>query len=307
MTPLLAVALNRVDLRRRAVSRPRAQTAPSPRCTACANCSPSRSSIVVAYVTRDATMTIVALAVASLSAAIAVQPAAAHAGRGPAAGERAAEIVEFLVYAKPIVASLVIYQLIALINRQVALDHLGAVATGKLSLATDLGQRLFQAANTLPELLLFQYALERERAEGRAAAERQIGVNMALCARRSGAARRRLHGDGADLRGVGGAFRLSRRIRAADAHRRARLPRLLHDLVGAQSGLPARQAHLAGDAGGVRRIGDRSRAAALRRRGGEHRRRWRSPMRSASVSASASLRRWRCAGERAGRARATSS
>ena len=73
-----------------------------------------------------------------------------------------------------------IYQVIALINRQVALDRIGADATGEFSLAFDVGMRLFLAFNSLPEMLLFQYALKREREEGRAAAERQIGVNMTL-------------------------------------------------------------------------------------------------------------------------------
>jgi O-antigen/teichoic acid export membrane protein len=74
----------------------------------------------------------------------------------------------------------VTYQLIGLINRHVALDRFGAAATGELALATDLGFRLFLAINVLPETLLFQYALQRERDEDRATAERQIGVNIVL-------------------------------------------------------------------------------------------------------------------------------
>ena len=89
-------------------------------------------------------------------------------------------LTRFFVYAKPIVASLVLYQLIGLLNRQSALDHLGAGATGQLSLATDVGTRLFQAINSLPEMLLFQYALKCEREHGRAAAERQIGANIVV-------------------------------------------------------------------------------------------------------------------------------
>ena len=91
-----------------------------------------------------------------------------------------ARLAQFFVYAKPIVVSLVIYQLIGLVNRYVALSTLGPAAAGKLSLAADLGQRLFGAINSLPELMLFQYALQLDRSEGRAAADRQLGVNMAL-------------------------------------------------------------------------------------------------------------------------------
>jgi O-antigen/teichoic acid export membrane protein len=124
-------------------------------------------------------MTVAAFAACSLIAAIALSSAL----RTPGAHLRQAShrsLAQFFVYAKPIVASVVIYQLISLINRQVALDRLGAVATGELSLATDLGQRVFLVVNSVPELLLFQYALQRDRAEGRGAAERQIGVNMVL-------------------------------------------------------------------------------------------------------------------------------
>jgi O-antigen/teichoic acid export membrane protein len=90
------------------------------------------------------------------------------------------DLRRFLVYAKPIVVSTVLYQAMALINRHLALDWYGAEATGKLSLATDLGFRVFLAISVLPETLLFQHALRREAEEGRAAAQAQIGVNMAL-------------------------------------------------------------------------------------------------------------------------------
>ncbi len=73
-----------------------------------------------------------------------------------------------------------LYALISLINRQVALSHLGAAETGKFALAFDLSQRLFQALYALPEIFLFQYALKRDREEGRAAAEAQIALNSAL-------------------------------------------------------------------------------------------------------------------------------
>ncbi len=135
--------------------------------------------IGVATYTRDAAYTVGALAAVHLIAALLVSPALRTPGVKLSAASQAS-LLRFLAYAKPIVASLAIYQIIALINRQVALEVLGADATGKLSLATDMGQRLFQAANALPEMLLFQYALTRERNEGRASAERQLGVNATL-------------------------------------------------------------------------------------------------------------------------------
>ena len=178
LVPLLAIALTRVDFagaQFRARDMPRAFAA-------LYGLRQILSFVFVvgaAYYTRDSTMTVAAFAACSLIAAIALSAAL----RTPGARLREASprrIAEFLIYAKPVVASVVIYQLISLINRQVALDHLGAVATGELSLATDLGQRLFFVVNSVPELLLFQYALQRDRAEGRRAAERQVGVNMVL-------------------------------------------------------------------------------------------------------------------------------
>ena len=178
LTPLLAVALTRVDF---AGAQFRARDEPR----AFATLYGLRQVlsfffvVAVAYYTRDSTMTVATFAACSLIAAIALSSAL----RTPGARLRQASrrsLGQFLVYAKPIVASVVIYQLISLINRQVALDRLGAVATGELSLATDLGQRVFLVVNSVPELLLFQYALQRDRAEGRGAAERQIGVNMVL-------------------------------------------------------------------------------------------------------------------------------
>ncbi|THD43103.1 MAG: hypothetical protein E7774_13720 [Bradyrhizobium sp.] len=178
LTPLLAISLNRVDYSG-AQFRARGQERAFAALFGLRQALTFTLVLAVAFVTRDATLTVVALALASLIAAIALSRELRTPGAGLSRAKRD-KIFEFLVYAKPLVASLVIYQAIALINRQVALDHLGAVATGNLSLATDLAQRLFLAISTLPEILLFQYALERDRKEGRPAAERQIGVNMAL-------------------------------------------------------------------------------------------------------------------------------
>ena len=178
LTALLAVALNRVDFAG-AQFRARDQERAFSALYGLRQLLGFTFVVAVAYYSRDSALTLAALAAANLAAGVALSAPM----RTPGARLRRAsgrKLVEFLVYAKPIVASLVIYQLIALINRQVALDRLGAVETGQLSLATDLGQRLFLAINALPELLLFQYALQRQRSEGLAAAERQIGVNVVL-------------------------------------------------------------------------------------------------------------------------------
>lgn len=135
--------------------------------------------VAVALSTRDAAAVIAAMAMASLVPAV-VLGAAMRTPDAVLSQASRAHLRQFVVYAKPIVASTVIYQLIGLINRQIALALFGAAATGKLSLATDLGQRLFLVVNVLPEILLFQYALKRDREDGREAARRQIGVNSVI-------------------------------------------------------------------------------------------------------------------------------
>src|SRR6185437_7621642 len=118
--------------------------------------------VVVAWCKRDATTTVAAMAVANLVASIALSPAMRVPGARLSAA-RLADVWRFLVYAKPIVASFVLFALISLINRQVALAKIGAAETGEFSLAFDLSQRLFQSLYALPEILLFQIALRRDR------------------------------------------------------------------------------------------------------------------------------------------------
>jgi len=133
----------------------------------------------VTWWTRSAAATVVAFTMATLaSIALASKPIRTPGARVSLAERE--DVRRFLVYAKPIVVSTVLYLSISLLNRHMALEWFGAEATGKLALATDLGLRLFMAINVLPETLLFQYALRREAQEGRAAAEGQIGVNIVL-------------------------------------------------------------------------------------------------------------------------------
>ena len=178
LTPLFTVAISRVDYAAaqfRARNLPRAfATIFALRQTFC-----FLGAAAIAYSRRDAATTVAAMTMANLAAAIAVGGALRVPGARLAAA-RGRDIVQFLVYAKPIVASMVIYALISLINRQVAFERLGAAETGEFSLAFDLSQRLFQAIYALPEILLFQYALQRDRQEGRAAAEAQIASNVVL-------------------------------------------------------------------------------------------------------------------------------
>jgi O-antigen/teichoic acid export membrane protein len=178
LTPLLGVAAHRVDFMG-ARFRARDEGLPFAGVYGLRQLFCFTAVVAVAWITRDATITVGALAAANLLPALLFSPRARVDGAALAHASRD-RLKSFFVYAKPIVVSLVVYQLVGLINRHMALTHLGAEATGKLSLAADLGQRLFGAANTLPELILFQYVLKLDRTEGRAAAERQQGLNIAL-------------------------------------------------------------------------------------------------------------------------------
>ena len=135
--------------------------------------------ITVAIFTHSVVAVVGALAAATLGpvvllgAQLRTQGATlAHADRRTIAG--------FIAYAKPIVAATVLYQLVGLINRQSAIEMFGLAQAGQLALATDLGFRLFLALNAMPENLLFQHVLVRDRVEGRAAAERQLATNGAM-------------------------------------------------------------------------------------------------------------------------------
>ena len=178
LTPLLGVAAHRLDFmaaRFRAREEPRAFAG----IYGLRQLFYFTAVLATAWFTRNAAYTVAALAAANLTASVLFSRRARVEGAGlrHASAER---VKTFLVYAKPIVFSLVLYQVILLVNRQIALSHLGAEATGKLSLAVDLGQRLFGVANTLPELMLFQYVLKLDRTEGRAAAEAQQSRNIGL-------------------------------------------------------------------------------------------------------------------------------
>ena len=178
LTPLYTVAISRVDYSA-AQFRAREQSRPFALIFALRQTFCLLAALAVAYWRRDAATAIAALAVANLVAAIALGPAMRVSGVRLSAA-RKSDVWRFFVYAKPLVASMVIYAVISLVNRQIALARYGASETGEFALAFDLSQRLFQALYALPEILLFQIALRREREQGRAAAQAQLALNASL-------------------------------------------------------------------------------------------------------------------------------
>lgn len=82
-------------------------------------------------------------------------------------------------YALPIVAAIVLYQLIPLANRDLAARFYGFAETGRFALAYDLGQRAVQAIGSALDVLLFQIAVRAHDSHGEEHGKEQIARNMA--------------------------------------------------------------------------------------------------------------------------------
>ncbi len=86
----------------------------------------------------------------------------------------------FAHYAAPIVAAVVLYQLIPLGNRDLVARLYGFAETGKFALAYDLGLRAVQAIGSALDVLLFQIAVRAHDSHGESHAKAQVAHNMAI-------------------------------------------------------------------------------------------------------------------------------
>jgi O-antigen/teichoic acid export membrane protein len=87
---------------------------------------------------------------------------------------------QYAGYALPIVAAIVLYQLIPLANRDLAARFFGFAETGRFALAFDLGQRAVQAIGSALDVLLFQIAVRAHDSHGEDHAKEQVARNMAV-------------------------------------------------------------------------------------------------------------------------------
>lgn len=87
---------------------------------------------------------------------------------------------QYAGYAAPIVAAIVLYQLIPLANRDFAARFYGFAETGRFALAYDLGLRAVQAIGAALDVLLFQFAVRAHDLHGEDRAKAQIASNMAV-------------------------------------------------------------------------------------------------------------------------------
>jgi len=83
-------------------------------------------------------------------------------------------------YAAPIVAAVVLYQLIPLVNRDLATRFFGFAETGRFALAYDLGLRAVSALGSALDVLLFQIAVRAHDLHGQDRAREQVARNMAM-------------------------------------------------------------------------------------------------------------------------------
>ncbi|HUO54317.1 MAG TPA: lipopolysaccharide biosynthesis protein [Rhodoblastus sp.] len=83
-------------------------------------------------------------------------------------------------YAAPIVAAVVLYQLIPLANRDLAARTFGFAETGRFALAYDLGLRAVMAIGSALDVLLFQIAVRAHDVHGEATARDQVARNIAV-------------------------------------------------------------------------------------------------------------------------------
>ena len=87
---------------------------------------------------------------------------------------------KFAGYAWPIIAAMVLYQLIPLANRVLAAHLFGFAETGRFALAYDLGLRAVQAIGSALDVLLFQIAVRAHDIHGEERAKAQVASNMAI-------------------------------------------------------------------------------------------------------------------------------
>ena len=100
----------------------------------------------------------------------------------PAAGFARADrrlLRHYGAYAAPVVAAVVVYQLIPLINRDLATRFYGFAETGRFALAFDLGMRAVAALGSALDVLLFQIAVRAQNLHGAEKAREQVARNMA--------------------------------------------------------------------------------------------------------------------------------
>jgi len=132
-----------------------------------------------AWVTGSARVTLTAGMISLLAALVFSFQRLRDPGADPAKADRRLMRC-YGAYAAPIVAAVVLYQLIPLVNRDLATRFFGFAETGRFALAYDLGLRAVAALGSALDVLLFQIAVRAHDLHGLDKAREQIAHNMAV-------------------------------------------------------------------------------------------------------------------------------
>jgi len=132
-----------------------------------------------AFLFHSPTLVLCGAAASGAAALLVTRRALADPQLRPALAQRR-HLRTFAIYAMPLVAANILYQLMPLMNRSALALSADYAEAGKFSLAADLGLRLFMTLGSGLDILLFQIAVRIEAARGRAEAEGQIAHNIAV-------------------------------------------------------------------------------------------------------------------------------
>ncbi|GJD99116.1 oligosaccharide flippase family protein [Methylobacterium isbiliense] len=135
-----------------------------------------------AWATGSAAAVVAAAGIGQFLAALLLSGALADAPHRPAPRRGRAHLRRFLAYGLPLIAAIVVFQLMPFANRGAVALTAGLSQAGYFALAADIGVRVFMTLGTALDVMLFQLAVRAEEAEGRAAGEAQVARNLALVA-----------------------------------------------------------------------------------------------------------------------------
>ena len=124
------------------------------------------------------------VAVAGVCAAMAGSLASAHRALRQGAADRNAasrgRALDYLRYAKPVVAASLLYLALSLLNRSLMVERHGFAEAGQFSLAFDMGQRVIQSLGVMLDVILFQLAVRADARHGGEIAQAQLARNMGV-------------------------------------------------------------------------------------------------------------------------------
>ena len=132
-----------------------------------------------AWLTGSAVVAVAGICLAMAGSLASAHRALRHAG---ADGDTSSHgrTLDYLRYAKPVVAASLLYLALALLNRSLVAERHGFAEAGQFSLAFDMGQRIIQSLGVMLDVVLFQLAVRADARHGGAVARAQVARNMGL-------------------------------------------------------------------------------------------------------------------------------